>query len=65
MSDGWLLARDGMIAEVGSGAPPSADEELSLEGCVAILQSSRERREVMLSYQSTSPIQVPAETASK
>ena len=36
VSDGWLLARDGMIAELGSGAPPPADEHLDLRGCVAM-----------------------------
>jgi cytosine/adenosine deaminase-related metal-dependent hydrolase len=33
---GWVLARDGMIAELGSGAPPPADETLRLDGCVAV-----------------------------
>ncbi|HLQ62111.1 MAG TPA: amidohydrolase family protein, partial [Candidatus Acidoferrales bacterium] len=33
---GWLLARDGMVAEVGSGQPPEADERLDLPGCVAV-----------------------------
>jgi cytosine/adenosine deaminase-related metal-dependent hydrolase len=33
---GWLLARDGVIAEVGSGQPPVADEVLSLSNCVAV-----------------------------
>ncbi len=32
---GWLLARDGMIAEVGSGPHPKADESLDLPNCVA------------------------------
>jgi cytosine/adenosine deaminase-related metal-dependent hydrolase len=36
VSDGWLLARDGMIAELGSGTPPVADERLRLDGCVAV-----------------------------
>src|SRR5439155_14285751 len=36
LSDGWLLARGGVIAEVGSGPPPRADEHLCLEGCVAV-----------------------------
>jgi cytosine/adenosine deaminase-related metal-dependent hydrolase len=36
VSGGWLLARDGMIAEVGSGTPPPADEHLDLGGCVAM-----------------------------
>jgi cytosine/adenosine deaminase-related metal-dependent hydrolase len=34
--DGWLLARDGVIAEVGSGQPPPADEVLSLPSCLAV-----------------------------
>jgi cytosine/adenosine deaminase-related metal-dependent hydrolase len=33
---GWILARDGFIAEVGSGAPPMADEVLSLPNCIAV-----------------------------
>ncbi len=33
---GWVLARDGMVAEVGSGAPPKADEVIDARGCVAI-----------------------------
>jgi cytosine/adenosine deaminase-related metal-dependent hydrolase len=36
VSDGWLLARNGMIVELGSGAPPPADERLDLQGCVAM-----------------------------
>jgi len=45
---------------------PGADfGRASLEACMAVLQSSRERREVMLSYQSASPIQAPAEAVSK
>jgi cytosine/adenosine deaminase-related metal-dependent hydrolase len=36
VSDGWLLARDGTIAQVGSGTPPPADEHLRLEGCLAM-----------------------------
>jgi cytosine/adenosine deaminase-related metal-dependent hydrolase len=35
LEGGWLLARDGVIAEVGSGAPPAADEALDLPNCVA------------------------------
>jgi cytosine/adenosine deaminase-related metal-dependent hydrolase len=31
---GWLLARDGLIADIGSGAPPVADETLNLPNCV-------------------------------
>ena len=33
---GWILARDGFIAEVGSGAPPTADEVLHLPNCIAV-----------------------------
>ena len=33
---GWLLARDGMIAEVGSGAAPPADEVINSPNCVAV-----------------------------
>jgi cytosine/adenosine deaminase-related metal-dependent hydrolase len=33
---GWLLARDGFIAEVGSGEPPAADEVLRLPSCIAV-----------------------------
>ncbi|MHB8611915.1 MAG: 8-oxoguanine deaminase [Candidatus Dormibacteraceae bacterium] len=33
---GWILARDGFIAEVGSGAPPVADEVLNLPSCIAV-----------------------------
>jgi cytosine/adenosine deaminase-related metal-dependent hydrolase len=36
IADGWLLARDGMIAELGSGPPPPADDRLHLGGCVAM-----------------------------
>ena len=36
LSDGWLLARDGVIAELGSGTPPPADEQLHLAGCLAL-----------------------------
>ena len=35
LEGGWVLARDGMIAEVGSGPPPAADEVLDLPNCVA------------------------------
>ena len=35
LEGGWVLARDGMIAEVGSGRPPAADEVLDLPNCVA------------------------------
>jgi cytosine/adenosine deaminase-related metal-dependent hydrolase len=33
---GWLLARDGMIAEVGSGAAPPADEVINSPNCAAV-----------------------------
>ncbi|HXC77989.1 MAG TPA: 8-oxoguanine deaminase [Candidatus Acidoferrum sp.] len=33
---GWLLARDGVIAEIGSGAPPAADRRIELPNCVAM-----------------------------
>jgi cytosine/adenosine deaminase-related metal-dependent hydrolase len=33
---GWLLARDNLIAEVGSGPPPAADEVLNAPNCVAM-----------------------------
>ncbi len=36
LENGWLLARDGFIAEVGSGPPPAADEELRLPNCLAV-----------------------------
>jgi cytosine/adenosine deaminase-related metal-dependent hydrolase len=36
LSDGWLLVRDGMITEVGSGEPPAADSTLNLPNCVAV-----------------------------
>jgi cytosine/adenosine deaminase-related metal-dependent hydrolase len=36
IENGWLLARDGMIAEVGSGQPPAADEVLNLPNCIAV-----------------------------
>jgi cytosine/adenosine deaminase-related metal-dependent hydrolase len=35
IENGWVLARDGMIAEVGSGTPPKADEVIELRNCVA------------------------------
>jgi cytosine/adenosine deaminase-related metal-dependent hydrolase len=35
LEGGWVLARAGMIVEVGSGAPPAADEVLDLPNCVA------------------------------
>ncbi|HZK72377.1 MAG TPA: 8-oxoguanine deaminase [Clostridia bacterium] len=36
LTGGWLLARDGWIAEVGSGTPPAADEVLNVPNCVAM-----------------------------
>ena len=36
LEGGWLLARDGVIVEVGSGAPPAADQKLDLPNCVAM-----------------------------
>jgi cytosine/adenosine deaminase-related metal-dependent hydrolase len=36
LENGWLLARDGVIAEVGSGSPPVADEVIHLPNCVAV-----------------------------
>ena len=36
IENGWLLARDGFIAEVGAGRPPAADEVLHLPNCVAV-----------------------------
>jgi len=33
---GWLLARDGVVAEVGSGSPPSADTVIDEPNCVAM-----------------------------
>ena len=36
LENGWVLARDGFIAEVGSTSPPPADEVLNLPNCVAV-----------------------------
>lgn len=36
LENGWLLSRDGVIAEVGSGRPPTADEVIDLPNCVAV-----------------------------
>jgi cytosine/adenosine deaminase-related metal-dependent hydrolase len=33
---GWVVARDGMIVEVGSGGPPPADEVINASDCVAV-----------------------------
>jgi cytosine/adenosine deaminase-related metal-dependent hydrolase len=35
IANGWLLARDGFVAEVGSGRPPISDEVLNLPNCLA------------------------------
>jgi cytosine/adenosine deaminase-related metal-dependent hydrolase len=35
LENGWLVARDGFIIEIGSGPPPVADEVLNLPNCVA------------------------------
>src|SRR4051794_14690060 len=32
--DGWLLVRDGLVAEVGAGAPPAAESVFDLAGAV-------------------------------
>jgi len=36
LESGWLLARDGFVAEVGSGSPPPADSVVDEPGCIAI-----------------------------
>jgi len=36
LANGWVLARDGTIAEVGSGIPTAADGVLNLPNCVAV-----------------------------
>jgi cytosine/adenosine deaminase-related metal-dependent hydrolase len=36
IENGWLLARDGMVGEVGSGSAPSADEVIHEPNCVAM-----------------------------
>jgi len=36
IENGWLLARDGVIAEVGSGPAPSADEVIDEPNCLAM-----------------------------
>ena len=36
IENGWVLARDGMIAEIGSGPAPKADEVLDERNCVAM-----------------------------
>ncbi len=36
IKNGWLLVRDGMIVEVGSEAPPKADETIDEPNCIAM-----------------------------
>jgi cytosine/adenosine deaminase-related metal-dependent hydrolase len=36
LENGWLLARDGFIAEVGTDSPPPADSVVDEPGCIAI-----------------------------
>jgi cytosine/adenosine deaminase-related metal-dependent hydrolase len=36
LEGGWVLTRDGMIVEVGSGPTPATDETLRLPNCVAV-----------------------------
>ncbi|HEY6876065.1 MAG TPA: 8-oxoguanine deaminase [Candidatus Dormibacteraeota bacterium] len=36
IENGWVLARDGMIEQVGSGPPPPADEVVNEPNCVAM-----------------------------
>ena len=36
LENGWLVARDGFVTEIGSGQPPVADEVLNLPNCVAV-----------------------------
>jgi cytosine/adenosine deaminase-related metal-dependent hydrolase len=36
IESGWVLARDGFIAEIGSGDAPQADEVISATNCVAV-----------------------------
>lgn len=36
LENGWLLARDGMVVEVGTGRPPAADEMVDEPNCVAM-----------------------------
>jgi len=36
LENGWILASDGMTAEVGSGPPPAADEVIDARHCVAM-----------------------------
>jgi 8-oxoguanine deaminase len=34
LEDGWILVSDGLIAQVGSGPPPTADERVDLAGAL-------------------------------
>jgi cytosine/adenosine deaminase-related metal-dependent hydrolase len=36
IENGWVLARDGIIAEVGSGQKPAADQVVDLPNCIAV-----------------------------
>lgn len=36
LENGWVLARDGMIAEIGSGPAPKADDVIDERNCVAM-----------------------------
>ncbi|MEO9049719.1 MAG: 8-oxoguanine deaminase [Candidatus Dormiibacterota bacterium] len=36
IENGWVLARDGVIVQVGSGAPPAADTVIDEPNCVAM-----------------------------
>jgi cytosine/adenosine deaminase-related metal-dependent hydrolase len=36
LEGGWLLSREGVVADLGSGPVPEADERLDLAGCVAM-----------------------------
>ena len=36
IENGWVLSRDGMIADIGSGPPPHADEMIDEPNCVAM-----------------------------
>ena len=36
IENGWVLTRDGMIAEIGSGPAPKADQVIDERGCIAM-----------------------------
>jgi cytosine/adenosine deaminase-related metal-dependent hydrolase len=36
IQNGWMLARDGVITEVGSGPKPAADDVLDLPNCIGV-----------------------------